>query len=206
MLMHDVGFSVCGEIVIPKFSAQRHQGDRTVMNTARRHDGNGESQAGPSRYAHSAAARYPFRSPFEQNEDASSSRSRVAVTDEVGMISSHSVSEHAFGKQRKMETERAFLQEQGLIPKDTPVEFGTRHFSAAAKGKQKDFGDVESYIGNKQKEPGFWEKSKQRAKSDRSSWDYGRSSELIELTCCIDADKAFKSFGVDWLAESQAVS
>ncbi|GHJ83967.1 hypothetical protein NliqN6_0369 [Naganishia liquefaciens] len=77
-----------------------------------------------------------------------------------------------------METERAFLQEQGLIPKDTPVEFGTRHFSAAAKGKQKDFGDVESYIGNKQKEPGFWEKSKQRAKSDRSSWDYVLRSGL----------------------------
>lgn len=167
------------------------------MDAIRRYGGDGESQAGPSRYALTVTARYPFGSPYEQNEDASSSRSRVAVTDEVGMISSHSVSEHAFGKQRKNQAERAFLQDQGLIPKDTPVEFGTRHSSAGSKGKQKDFGDVESRIGGKHHELGFWEKSKQRARSDRSSWDYGRSTELSKETCDIFANVVPQSSEAD---------
>lgn len=159
------------------------------MESMPRFDGDDESQAGPSRYT--VSTRYPFCSPLDQNEDASP-RSRVAVTDEVGMISSHSVTEHAFGKQRNVEPERAFLREQGLIPKDTPVEFGTRHLSAGEKGKQKDLG-VESHRG-KHDEVGFWEKSKQRARSDRSSWDYGgsldtQSRSVIDNTVqCFEAD------------------
>ena len=167
------------------------------MNVIRRYGGDGESQAGPSRYALTVTARYPFGSPYEQNEDASSSRSRVAVTDEVGMISSHSVSEHAFGKQRKNEAERAFLQDQGLTPEGTPVEFGTRHLSAGSKGKQKDLGNFESRRGGKHHELGFWEKSKQRARSDRSSWDYGRSSELSNEASDIFANVVSQFFEAD---------
>lgn len=151
------------------------------MDRNLRYDVDGESQAGPSRHTYSLSARYPFGSPLDRNEDNSSSRSRVAVTDEVGMIASHSVSEHAFGKQRQTDSGRALLQEQGLIPRDTPVEFGTRLLTVGEKGKQRDVEGIGAGTGKSQDRVGFWEKSKQRARSDRSSWDYGRSSEC--LTC-----------------------
>jgi hypothetical protein len=152
------------------------------MESTLRYDDDGTSQAGPSRHTYSVSARYPFGSPLDQNQDSSSSRSRVAVTDEVGMIASHSVSEHAFGKQRQTETERAVLQEQGLIPRDTPVEFGTRLLTVGEKGKQRDVGGIEAHRDGNQDGIGFWEKSKQRARSDRSSWDYGRS---LQYSLCL---------------------
>lgn len=132
-------------------------------------------QAGPSRHAYPAAARYLYGSPLDRHEDSSSARSssRVAVTDEVGMISSHPVTAKAFGKQRELKTERANLQEQGLQPRDTPVEFGSRPTNGEGKGKQRDNGEIDSPREVNRERAGFWERSKQRARSDRSSWDYG---------------------------------
>lgn len=129
-----------------------------------------DTLAGPSRHAYPASARYLYGSPLDQHESSPGrSLSRVAVTDEVGMISSHPVTEKAFGRQREPATERAILQEQGLIPRDTPVEYGSRPMNGQDKGKQRDDGEIVS----PRERVGFWERSKQRARSDRSSWDYG---------------------------------
>lgn len=133
-----------------------------------------DNQAGPSRQAYPASARYLYGSSLDEHAlSPAKSSSRVAVTDEVGMISSHPVSEKAFGVQR--ESQRAFLQEQGLIPRDTPVEFGSRPMSGQGKGKQRDDGEVDSPREVRGERAGFWERSKQRARTDRSSWDYGMS-------------------------------
>lgn len=138
-----------------------------------------DAQAGPSRHAYPASARYLYGSPLDQHEMSSGrSSSRVAVTDEVGMISSHPVTEKAFGRQREPQTDRATLQEQGLIPRDTPVEFGSRPTNGQGKGKQRDNGEIDSPRKVNGERVGFWERSKQRARSDRSSWDYGMSRYL----------------------------
>lgn len=135
-----------------------------------------DAQAGPSRHAYTTiASKYPFYSSLEERNEMSSTRSssRVAVTDEVGMISSHPVTAKAFGKQRQLEAEREVLQEQGFLPRETPVEYGTRPSSGTGKGKAREVEGMSSPLVGDSHEAGFWERSKRRARSDRSSWDYG---------------------------------
>jgi hypothetical protein len=119
------------------------------------------------------------------------------------MISSHPVTEKAFGRQREPATERAILQEQGPIPRETPVEYGSRPMKGQDKGKQRDDGEIVS----PRERVGFWERSKQRARSDRSSWDYGmsRNWSCVSVANTDTHLPIAQSLGAVWLAVSLAV-